>query len=235
VTIAVLVADDDEIVRNGIALTLNAVPDIHVVGEAADGRIAVEMARRHLPDVVVMDIRMPVMDGITATRALTEEIEPGDVDRLMKVLVLTTFAEDEAVYGAIGAGASAFLTKSASSEDLIRAVRLVAAGGGWLDSEVAPMVMERLAQMPSPTGGPSARVELLTPREREVMAWVALGLSNKEICSRLVLSEATVKTHVGRIIAKTGSRDRSQVVGLAYETGLVVPGERGSTERLRKM
>lgn len=232
-TISVLVADDDEIVRNGIALTLDAAPDIHVVGRAPDGRIAVEMARKHLPDVVVMDIRMPVMDGITATRVLTEEIDPGNADHLVKVLVLTTFAEDEAVYGAIGAGASAFLTKSASSEDLVRAVRLVAAGGGWIDSEVAPMVMERLAQIPSQAGDPSARVAVLTAREREVMTLVALGLSNKEICSQLVLSEATVKTHVGRIITKTNSRDRSQVVRLAYETRLIVPGERPSTDRPR--
>ena len=223
-TINVLVADDDEIVRNGIALTLDAAPDLRVVGRAADGRIAVETARTCLPDVVVMDVKMPVMDGITATRVLTEEIDSGNADHLVKVLVLTTFAEDEAVYGAIRAGASAFLTKSASSEDLIRAVRLVAGGGGWLDSEVAPM-----AQLPSPTSGAPARVAALTAREREVMTLIAHGLSNTDICDHLVLSEATVKTHVGRIIAKTGSRDRSQVVVLAYETGLVVPGHHRST------
>ena len=228
-TINVLVADDDEIVRNGIALTLDAAPDLRVVGRAADGRIAVETARTCLPDVVVMDVKMPVMDGITATRVLTEEIDSGNADHLVKVLVLTTFAEDEAVYGAIRAGASAFLTKSASSEDLIRAVRLVAGGGGWLDSEVPPMVLERLAQLPSPTSGAPARVAALTAREREVMTLIAHGLSNTDICDHLVLSEATVKTHVGRIIAKTGSRDRSQVVVLAYETGLVVPGHHRST------
>jgi DNA-binding NarL/FixJ family response regulator len=228
VTISVVVADDDEIVRNGIALTLDAAPDIRVVGRAGDGRSAVDKARTCLPDVVVMDVRMPLMDGITATRILTEQVEPSDVDHLVKVLVLTTFAEDEAVYGAIAAGASAFLTKSASSDDLVRAVRRVAAGGGWLDSEIAPMVMERLAQMPSPAGGAMARVAVLTAREREVMTLVGLGLSNREICARLVLSEATVKTHVGRVMAKTRSRDRSQVVVLAYETGMVVPGRNRS-------
>ncbi len=223
-TITVLVVDDQPLVRAGLAMLLSAEPDIDVVGEAGDGAQAVEQARLLGPDVVLMDLRMPGVDGIEATRLLAgDPVHDADPDRLTKVLVLTTFNDDDAVYGALRAGASGFLLKHAAPADLTAAVRSVAAGGSWLDPAVAGTVIRALATVPRAGEGLGGLVGRLTPREREVLVLVATGLSNTEISQRLVLSEATVKTHVARIVMKTGSRDRAQAVALAYQSGLVVP------------
>jgi DNA-binding NarL/FixJ family response regulator len=221
-TITVLVADDQPLVRAGIVMILQAEPDIEVVGEGSNGREALEVAAADHVDVVVMDVRMPVLDGISATRQLTADRAAGETTR---VLVLTTFDDDEAVYGALRAGASGFLLKHAAPRELVLAVRAVAAGDSWLDSRIAGRVIETLAgsAMVGPTS--SVRLENLTAREREVLSLMALGLSNALIRDRLVLSEATVKTHISRILMKTGSHDRGQAIVLAYQTGLVVRGQ----------
>lgn len=223
-SISVVVADDQPLIRAGIVMLLTAEPDIVVVGEASDGRDAVELAAARRPDVVLMDIQMPGTDGIAATRALTADDASREADHLTKVLVLTTFDDDDAVYGALRSGASGFLLKHAAPGDLVVAVRKVAAGEAWIDPAVARKVIAALGG-----GNASGRrspelIERLTPREREVLVLMALGLSNAEIRDRLVVSEATVKTHVARIVMKTGSRDRTQAVVLAYQSGLVVPG-----------
>ena len=221
-TITVLVADDQPLVRAGIVLILEAEPDIEVVGEASNGREALELAAADHLDVVVMDVRMPVLDGISATRQLTADRTVGETTR---VLVLTTFDDDEAVYGALRAGASGFLLKHAAPRELVLAVRAVAAGDSWLDSRIAGRVIETLAGFPMVGPTSSVRLENLTAREREVLSLMALGLSNALIRDRLVLSEATVKTHISRILMKTGSHDRGQAIVLAYQTGLVVRGQ----------
>ena len=221
--ISVVIADDQPLIRAGIAMLLAAEPGIEVVGEASDGREVLALAAERRPDVVLMDIQMPGMDGIEATRALTAD-PAGGPDRLTKVLVLTTFDDDAAVYGALRGGASGFLLKHAAPGDLVTAVRRVAGGDAWLDPAVTARVIAAVAG-----SGPAAPrspelIDRLTPREREVLVLMANGLSNAEIRDRLVLSEATVKTHVARVIMKTGSRDRTQAVVLAYQSGLVVPG-----------
>jgi DNA-binding NarL/FixJ family response regulator len=221
--IGVLVADDQDIVRDGIAAILDAAPGIRVLDTAADGRQAVDRARRLRAlgtpvDVVLMDVRMPVLDGLAATRELlAEQAEPPT-----RVLVLTTFDLDEYVYEALHVGASGFLLKDAPTSELAGAVRVVAAG----DALLAPTVTRRLIAEIAARGRPSGRERLavLTAREREVLGLVARGLANREIATELVLAEETVKTHVGRILAKLGLRDRVQAVVLAYECGLVVPG-----------
>jgi DNA-binding NarL/FixJ family response regulator len=220
-SIRVVVADDQPVVRAGLAMLLSAETDIDVVAEAANGQEAISQARRHRPDVVVMDVRMPVLDGVGATRILTAD-GPDD-DWSPKVLILTTFSEDEAVYGALRAGASGFLLKHAAPHDLTAAIRHVAAGESWLDPSVAATVISALSMASSP-GSAAGVVTRLTAREREILALMAEGLNNQEIAARLVLSEATVRTHVSRVIMKTGSRDRTQAVVLAYQSGLVVPG-----------
>lgn len=220
-TIRIVIADDQPLVRAGIAMLLRAEPDFEVLAEASDGHQAVDLARSHHPDLVLMDARMPTMDGITATRQIT--IEPTDPDRLTKVLMLTTFNDDEVVYGALRAGASGFLLKHAAPKDLSTAVRTVAAGDSWLDPAIAGKVIAALATLPTPDQGCSPLLERLTPREREVLTFLAQGMSSTEIKDRLVLSEATVKTHIARILIKTGSRDRTQAVVLAYQSGLVTP------------
>lgn len=225
-TIAVVIADDQPLVRAGISMLLAAESDIRVVGEASDGREAVTLAKAQQPDVVVMDVRMPGMDGVTATRVLTADDVSRSPDRLTKILVLTTFDDDESVYGALRAGASGFLLKHAAPTDLISAVRKVAAGEAWIDPAVARKVIAALAGISEFGQGSSELIERLTPREREVLVLMAHGLSNAEIRDRLVLSEATVKTHVARVVMKTGSRDRTQAVVLAYQSGLVVPPSR---------
>jgi DNA-binding NarL/FixJ family response regulator len=215
VTIRVVVADDQEMVRAGIAALLGAQDDIEVVGEAADGVAALAEADRTQPDVVVMDIRMPGMDGLTATRKLAGG---------PKVLVLTTFDADENVYRALQAGASGFLLKGARPAELAEAVRIVAAGEALLAPSVTRRLIEQVVSAGlAPSMGPRGTPEL-TPREREVLVLLARGRSNAEIATDLVLAEQTVKTHVSHVLTKLGLRDRAQAVVHAYETGLVRPG-----------
>jgi DNA-binding NarL/FixJ family response regulator len=218
--IRVLLADDQMMVRAGFRLILSAEPDITVVGEASDGAEAVTAARRLRPDVTLMDVRMPRMDGIAATRRLAAEDPP-----VTRVVVLTTFDVDAHVYDALRAGASGFLLKNAPPEELVEAIRLVAAGGALLDPAVTRRVIEEFARSPAPGPLPAA-VASLTEREREVLQLVAQGLSNAEIAATLFVSEATVKTHVARLLGKLGLRDRVQAVVFAYERGLVRPGAR---------
>jgi DNA-binding NarL/FixJ family response regulator len=220
-----LLADDQGLVRAGFRALLDAQPDIEVVAEAADGAEAVERSWRERPDVVMMDIRMPRMDGLEATRRITSD--PGLADT--RVVVLTTFELDEYVFGALRAGASGFLLKDIDPPDLLTAVRVVAEGEALLAPRLTRRLIEAFvgqdrASPPSVT----ERDELdeLTPREREVLALVGRGLSNVEIADELVLSPLTAKTHVARLFAKLGARDRAQLVVVAYETGLVIPGER---------
>jgi len=224
VPIRVLIADDQGMVRAGFAAFLQAQPDIEVVGEAADGRQAVEQATGLTPDVVLMDIRMPVMDGLEATRRIVGDVDAGRAGTLPRVLVVTTFDLDEHVYEALRAGASGFLLKDASARELADAVRVVAAG----DAVISPSVMRRLIAEFAYLGGSRAptraRLDGLTERETEVLALIARGLSNVEIADRLVVAEQTVKTHVGRIFAKLDLRDRAQAIVFAYESGLVQPG-----------
>ncbi|MFI7482069.1 response regulator [Kocuria sp. M1R5S2] len=220
-SIRIIVVDDQPLVRAGIVMLLSAEPDFEILAEAADGQEAVDLARSHHPDLVLMDARMPKVDGVTATRLIiTSNTDP---DCLTKVLMLTTFHDDEIVYGALRAGASGFLLKHVAPKDLITAVRTVASGGSWLDPAVAGKVIAALANVPTRGEGSSQLVERITKREREVLALMAHGLSTAEIKDRLFLSEATVKTHIARILIKTGSRDRAQAVALAYQSGLVTP------------
>ncbi|GAA2323731.1 MULTISPECIES: response regulator [Streptomyces] len=224
-TIKVIIVDDQAMVRAGFAALLAAQSDIDVVGEAPDGREGVEVSRRAHPDVVLMDVRMPEMDGLEAARQLLDP--PRGVTHRPKVLMLTTFDVDDYVYEALRAGASGFLLKDAPPADLISAVRVVAAGEALL----APSVTRRLIadfarQRPAPRrDGPALRRSGLTPRETEVLELIARGLSNQEIAESLVLAEQTVKTHIGRVLAKLGLRDRAQAVIFAYESGLVTPGQ----------
>lgn len=220
-SIRIIVADDQPLVRAGIAMLLRAEPDFEVLAEASDGQQAVDLAHDRHPDLVLMDARMPKLDGITATRLITAYNT--DTDHLIKVLVLTTFNDDEVVYGALRAGASGFLLKHAAPKDLAAAVRTVAGGESWIDPAVAGKVIAAVAALPSPGQGSSQQLERLTHREREILTLLAQGLSSFEIKERLVLSEATVKTHIARVLLKTGSRDRTQAVVLAYQSGLVTP------------
>jgi DNA-binding NarL/FixJ family response regulator len=221
VSISIVVADDQALVRAGITMLLRAEQDLEVAAEASDGQEAVDLARSHQVDLVLMDIRMPGMDGVTATRLLTAEAE--DPDRLTRVLVLTTFDDDGALYGALRAGASGYLLKDAAPRDLITAVRRVSAGDAWIDPSVAGKVIAALAALPGPSPTSPDALSHLTAREREVLTLMAHGCSNTDIKNRLGLSEATVKTHVSRVLMKTGAHDRSQAVALAYQTGLVTP------------
>jgi DNA-binding NarL/FixJ family response regulator len=223
----VLVADDQELVRAGFRLILEAA-GFAVVGEAADGAEAVALAAAERPDVVLMDIRMPVMDGIAATRQLTAPAPDGpapDGQRWTpKVVILTTFDLDDYVYEALRAGASGFLLKDAPRADLIAAVRVAAAGDALLAPSVTRRLIEAFARRPASASPAPSRLASLTPRERDILLLVARGQSNAEIAGALVVSEATVKTHVTHLLAKLGLRDRVQAVILAYETGAVVPG-----------
>ena len=217
-TIRVLLVDDQPLLRTGFRMILSGEPDLTIVGEAADGASGVEAARRLQPDVVLMDIRMPGMDGIAATRALAG---PG-VENPAKVLILTTFGLDEYVVEALRAGASGFLLKDAPPEDLVDAIRIVAAGEALLAPSVTRRLLDRVAsRLPPATENAIPALSELTDREMEVLKLIARGLSNAEIAEKLVVSETTVKTHVSRVLAKLEIRDRVQAVILAYETGLV--------------
>jgi DNA-binding NarL/FixJ family response regulator len=202
----------------GFRMILEAQPDISVVGEAEDGLSAVETSRRLTPDVVLMDIRMPNMDGLEATRILLKEVAPP------RVVVLTTFDRDEYVYDALKAGASAFLLKASPPEQLAQAVRVVAAGDALLHPAITKRLIKDFARRPTPHEGPPPELQGLTEREIEVMRLIARGMANGEIARELYLAEATVKTHVVHLLSKLGLRDRSQIVVAAYETGLVEPG-----------
>ncbi|RKT18123.1 LuxR family two component transcriptional regulator [Streptomyces sp. 1114.5] len=223
-TIRVIIVDDQAMVRAGFAALLGVQSDIDVVGDAADGAQALEVVGRTHPDVVLMDVRMPVMDGLEAARRLLDPAVPGA--HRPKVLMLTTFDVDDYVYEALRAGASGFLLKDAPPADLIAAVRVVAAGEALLAPSVTRRLIEDFARTrPAKRRDPKVRLNGLTPRETEVLELIARGLSNQEIAAHLVLAEQTVKTHIGRILAKLDLRDRAQAVVLAYESGLVTPGQ----------
>jgi DNA-binding NarL/FixJ family response regulator len=214
--IRVALADDQELVRTGFRMILESEGDLSVVGEAEDGAQAFELVRRERPDVVLMDVRMPVLDGISATARIVAAGLP------TRVLVLTTFDLDEVVFDAIRAGAAGFLLKTGPADDLVRAVRVVASGESLLSPSVTRRLVEEFARRPS--GAPPAAVDELTPRELDVLKLLARGLSNAEIAADLVVETSTVKSHVASILAKLGLRDRVQAVVAAYESGLVVAG-----------
>jgi DNA-binding NarL/FixJ family response regulator len=217
--IRVVVADDEPLARDGLAALIGSAPDIDVVDVVADGAQALEAVATHRPDVVVMDIRMPTLDGIAATAQLLEQYGPA----APRVIVLTTFDCDENVFDALAAGASGFLLKDAGAAEFVRAVRVVFGGDALLAPSITRRVISEFAYRRSPVPG-TGRLDGLTAREREVLISIARGLSNREIAARLVVAEETVKTHVGRILAKLGLRDRTQAIVLAYESGLVVAG-----------
>ena len=217
-TVRVVIADDQGMVRSGFTTLLNSEPDIEVIGEAVNGQEAIARAAQLRPDVLLMDVRMPVLDGLQATREITAM--PG----APKVLILTTFDLDDYVYQALRWGASGFLLKDASAQELADAVRIVAAGDALLSPGVTRRLIAEFARMGAPRGPSRDNLDGLTERECEVLALVARGLSNAEIAGRLVVAEQTIKTHVSRILMKLGLRDRTQAVVLAYETGLVQPG-----------
>ncbi|WP_281278706.1 response regulator [Micromonospora pisi] len=217
--VRILLADDQPLLRTGFRMVLSEEQDLDIVGEAGDGSEAVELARRLLPDVVLMDIRMPRMDGVAATRAIVDARLP------VRVLILTTFDLDEYVVGALRAGASGFLAKDVPAEDLVSAIRTVAAG----EAVVAPRILKRLLDrfadlLPDPSSTQPKALDVLTEREREVLVHIARGLSNAEIARALSISETTIKTHVGHVLTKLCLRDRVQAVVFAYESGLVRPG-----------
>jgi len=218
--ITVELVDDQALVRAGFHALLDAEADIEVVAEAADGESAVAMARRHRPQVVLMDIRMPKADGLQATAQITAEPELSET----RVVVLTTFELDEYVFGALRAGASGFLLKDVEPADLVAAVRVVAAGEALLAPRLTRRLIEAFVAGSRPAAPDTEGLDRLTPREREVLALVGRGCSNAEIAEELVLSPLTAKTHVARLFAKLGARDRAQLVVTAYESGLVVPG-----------
>ncbi|MBT2469582.1 response regulator transcription factor [Streptomyces sp. ISL-66] len=216
--IKVMIADDQMMVRQGFTVLLNAQPDIEVVGQAVDGAEAVAKVAELVPDVVLMDIRMPGMGGIEATSLIT-----GTPGSAVKVLVLTTFDLDEYVYEALRAGASGFLLKDASADQLAEAVRVIAAGEALLAPNITRRLITEFSRLGAPRAPSKTRIEELTDRETEVLSLVAQGMSNAEIARHLILAEQTVKTHVGRILVKLGLRDRTQAAVFAYETGLIRP------------
>jgi DNA-binding NarL/FixJ family response regulator len=218
VNVRVLLVDDDDLMRAGLRAVLSSDESIEVVGEAGDGREGVRLARRLLPHVVLMDVRMPDLDGIAATSEVLAAAPEA------RVVILTTFEEDDYIFGALRAGASGFLLKRTRPEELIAAIHAVAAGDSLLSPSVTRRVIEHMAEQPAPDAIAGERLEDLTPRERDVLELVARGLSNGEIAARLVIEESTVKTHVKRILTKLRARDRVQAVIFAYESGLTRPG-----------
>ena len=220
--IRVAICDDQALVRDGLRVQLGLISDIHIVGEASDGEQAVALARRERPDVMLMDVRMPVLDGIEATRRIAADPATAGV----RVLILTTFDLDENVYAALSAGASGFLLKDATPEEIVYAVRVIADGESLLAPSVTSRLVREFARRPTAGRPRGDLLASLTEREVEVLVLVAQGLSNAELADRLVVSHATAKTHVSRILTKLGRRDRAQLVVAAYEAGLVVPGSR---------
>jgi DNA-binding NarL/FixJ family response regulator len=218
-TIRVVVADDQGMVRSGFSTLLNAQPDIEVIGEAVNGEDAIARAAELRPDVILMDVRMPVLDGLQATRRIAASDDPP------RILILTTFDLDDYVYEALRAGASGFLLKDASAGELAEAVRVVAAGDGLLAPGVTRRLIAEFARMGAPRSPARKHIKDLTDRETEVLALVARGMANGEIASYLVVAEQTVKTHVSRVLTKLGLRDRAQAVVFAYESGLVRAGD----------
>ncbi len=218
--VRVLVVDDDDLMRAGLRAVLSSDPTIEVVGEASDGRAAITEAGRLAPDVVLMDVRMPGLDGIAATREIAVRPE-------VRVVILTTFEQDDYIFDALSAGASGFLLKRTRPEDLIAAIHTIAAGESLLSPSVTRTVIQRMARRPVAGVAPVPRLDDLTPREREVLELVARGLSNGEIAELLVVEESTVKTHLKHILRKLGLRDRVQAVILAYESGIARSGPRG--------
>ena len=219
-TISVVIADDQALVRGGFVLMVNGAPDMTVLGEAGNGAEAVALARQHHPDVVLMDIRMPVLDGIEATRAITTDPDTAEA----RVLILTTFDLDDYVYRALRAGASGFLLKDTAPEEMLAGIRTLAAGDALLSPGITRRLIREFAARPEPEARPSHKLlESLSTREREVLAEVAGGWSNAEIGERLHISGATAKTHVSRLLMKLDAHDRAQLVMIAYETRLVTP------------
>jgi DNA-binding NarL/FixJ family response regulator len=214
VSVRVLIVDDDELMRAGLRGVLASDAEIEIAGEAADGRDAVYRARKLQPDVVLMDVRMPDLDGINATRQVLDALTD------TRVMILTTFEDDDYIFGALNAGASGFLLKRTRPEDLIAAIHTIAAGDSLLSPSVTSRVIERTARRAAPDADKDARLAELTPREREVLELLAQGLSNAEIAAALVIEESTVKTHVKRVLVKLDVRDRVQAVIFAYESGL---------------
>ena len=230
-SIRVLLVDDQELVRTGFRMVLTDEEGIDVVGEAGNGREAITAAERHRPDVIVMDIRMPVMDGIEATRRLAATSTTDADANAPRILVLTTFDADEHVVDALRAGASGFLLKDVRPADFVAAIRIVAAGDALIAPAVTRRLLDRFARMPMPSDSAHDKaLGQLTEREVEVLKLIAEGLSNREIADRLVLAEPTVKTHVSHLLLKLDLRDRAQLVVLAYETGLVRPGSSSGGE-----
>jgi DNA-binding NarL/FixJ family response regulator len=217
----VLIVDDDHLMRAGLVELFASQPEIEVVGQASTGREAVERSRRLEPEVVLMDVRMPDVDGIEATKELARAVPAA------KVLILTTFEQDDYIFGALRAGASGFMLKRTRPEELIAAVHTIAAGDSLLSPSVTRRVIDRTAQQPTPNLADQGKLEELTPREREVLALVARGLSNREIARALVVEESTIRSHIRRILLKLGLRDRVQIVIFAYETGVNEPAAQG--------
>jgi DNA-binding NarL/FixJ family response regulator len=213
----VLIADDDDLMRAGLIELLTADPEIEIIGETSTGREAVDRARLLAPDVVLMDVRMPDLDGIAATAELSRDAPD------TRVLILTTFEQDDYIFGALRAGASGFLLKRARPEELIAAVHAIAAGDSLLSPSVTRRVIDRMAQQPTPELADQTKLDALTPREREVLELMARGLSNREIAAALAVEESTIRTHVKRVLMKLDLRDRVQAVIFAYETGMNQP------------